>query len=88
MAKRSKPDLLEPIYVKGVPIVLFLGARSRVELAIGDYDENGPLESADDVVNQARKWQRKRNRLDQTPSVVNSEMKPDSTALQQGADSA
>jgi hypothetical protein len=84
MPKRTKPDLLEPFYIRGVPVVLFLGARSRVEVATGDYDESGPLETGDDVVNAARKWQRKRNRLDQTPGVVNSEMKPDSTALDQG----
>ena len=87
MAKRIEARLLEPHYVQGV-IVPYLGPKSRVWLAIGEYDDDGPLETADDVVKQARKWQRKRNRLDQTPGVVNSEMKPDSTALQQGADSA
>lgn len=88
MAKRIKPDLLEPIYVNGVPVVLFLGAQYRVELAIGEFDLSGPLETADDVVNKARKWQDKRNRLDRTPRVVNSVVKPDSAASSRGADSA
>lgn len=82
MPARIEARLLEPFYVKGVPIVPFLGAKSRIWFAVGDCDDSGPLETADDVVNQARKWQRKRNRLDQTRSIVNDEIITDSTALQ------
>lgn len=88
MPLKVKAKLLEPFYVKGVPIVPFLGPRSRVWFAVGDFDETGPLETPDDVARMAGLWQRKSHRLDQTPHVVNSENSTDSTALQQGADSA
>lgn len=82
MAKRIEARLLEPFYVKGVPVVPFMGPNSRIWFAEGEYDESGPLETADDVVQQARKWQRKRHRLDRKQIQADSVMKPDSTALQ------
>lgn len=72
MPKRIESRLLEPFYVKGVPVVPVLFKTGHVVHAVGNYDENGPLETEDDVIRTARRWQKRPAKLDRKPRSVDS----------------
>lgn len=81
MPARIEARLLEPFYVKGVPIVPFrVNKHGLVHLAVGKHDETGPLETEDDVLRTAKRWQQKPAKLDRSRKSGNDEGKSSETA--------
>lgn len=87
MPKRIELKPLLPIYLRGV-VVPYQGPRGRMWLAVGDSDENGPLESEDEVAKAAFDWQARRRKLDGRAISADDVSKSNSNALEKGADPA